>query len=37
MTDLSVVFRFLDIIILGYMLRICRGGPLMVTAQYGLA
>ena len=32
--NLSVVFRLLDIIIWGYMLR-KRGGPLMVTAQYG--
>lgn len=33
--NLSVVFRLLDIIILDYMLRIRRGGPLMLTAQYG--
>jgi hypothetical protein len=33
--NLSVVFRLLDIVIWGYMLRTCRGGPLMVTAQYG--
>jgi hypothetical protein len=33
--NLSMVFRLLDIVIWGYMLRICRGGPLMVTAQYG--
>ncbi len=32
--NLSVVFRLLDIIIWGYILR-KRGGPLMVTAQYG--
>ena len=33
--NLSVMFRLLDIVIWGYMLRTCRGGPLMVTAQYG--
>ena len=32
--NLSVVFRLLDIIIWSYMLQ-KRGGPLMVTAQYG--
>ncbi len=32
--NLSVVFRLLDIIIWGYM-PWKRGGPLMVTAQYG--
>ncbi len=32
--NLSMVFRLLDIIICGYMPR-KRGGPLMVTAQYG--
>ncbi len=32
--SLDVVSRLRDIIIWGYMLRM-RGGPLMVTAQYG--
>ncbi len=32
--NLSVVFRLMDIIIWGYMLR-KRGGLLMVTSQYG--
>ena len=32
--SLGVVSRLWDIIILGYILRM-RGGPLMVTAQYG--
>ena len=32
--SLNVVSRLRDIIIWGYMLRM-RGGPLMVTAQYG--
>ena len=32
--NLGVVSRLRDIIIWGYMLRM-RGGPLMVTAQYG--
>ena len=32
--SLDVVFRLRDIIIWGYILRM-RGGPLMVTAQYG--
>ena len=32
--SLGVVFRLRDIIIWGYILRM-RGGPLMVTAQYG--
>ncbi len=32
--NLTMVFRLLDIIIWGYML-LKRGGPLMVTAQYG--
>ncbi len=34
-SSLSVVLRLLNIIIWGYMLRDSRGGPLMVTAQYG--
>ena len=33
--NLSVVFRLLDIIIWGYMMR-KRGGPLLVIAQYRL-
>ena len=33
--NVDVVFRLLSIIIWAYMLRVSRGGPLMVTAQYG--
>ncbi len=33
--SISEVLRPLDIIIWDYMLRDSRGGPLMVTAQYG--
>ncbi len=33
--SMSEVLRLLNIIIWGYMLWIRRGGPLMVTAQYG--
>ncbi len=33
--NVSMVLRLLNITIWAYMLRDCRGGPLMVTAQYG--